>query len=227
MVAEALSEQALEDVAELGLFLKAEIRAHDGRLRAVSRALGRAPGHLTQTFSGKRPLKMRDVFGIFEALALDPRLFFRRRYPVADLGLEGRAMPRVFIEGYGELTFQDLAAQDRSRHPVPPAAELVERTRDLLKLTIQRERSRQTFVSRALGRSPTVLGQALRTGTDLWAWHLFGTLRVLGVPPSRFFAELFWPDDAGPYRADLVQVLEHLLAGSRLAGAGGTGEAGS
>lgn len=209
----APAERAREDVAALSRALKAHIRAAGRQAKEVGVALGRSKGYLTAVFSGTRPLKMKDVLSVFPALREDPAPFFKRLYPLAGFDTAPWANQPLRLPNGEEFTFRDVIERGLERFPSPPPGVLLERAREMLRHAIAEAGWTQKDVSVALGKPESALGQALRgKSTDLWAWHLFGTLHVLDRPPARFFAELFWPRDPRFPASEVVSLLEHLLA---------------
>lgn len=213
-----LAAEARRESARLGLALKQYIRECDSTAAYVSRKLERAPQYLTRVFAGILPLRIEEVFGLFEILGKHPQIFFDRHYPLAGDDRSGRISPpdpsspgSPNLRAYLDST---MAA------PLPPPSEMVKRAGRILKGLIVRAGTRQRAVSLKLGLPRDALGQALRGGTDLAAWHVFGVLAATNTSAGRFFHELLGPDDslasAAPGAArweDLVEALERALTG--------------
>lgn len=202
-------------VVELGRHLRAFVRAAGGRANRVSGALGRGQNYLSRAFAGRNPLKIKDVFGVFAALGEHPRPFFGRLYPLGGEPFTAAARARLFASRPEAPRFDDVIALGLEREPIPAPEQAVEAARKLLRRLILERGHTQVGVSVALGLTKGTLGQALRGGMDLEAFHLFGVLQVLAVEPSRFFRELLAP--AGPPGASwaaLGPLLEHLLGGA-------------
>lgn len=211
----AEAESARLAVAELGRHLRAFVRAGGGRANRVSTALGRSQNYLSRAFAGRNPLKIKDVFGVFGALGEHPRPFFGRLYPLGGEPFTASARARLFESRPEAPRFDDVIALGLEREPIPTPEQAVEAARRLLRRLILEHGHTQVGVSAALGLTRGTLGQALRGGMDLEAFHLFGVLRVLAVEPSRFFRELLAP--AGPPGVSweaLGPLLEHLLGGA-------------
>lgn len=183
-----------EQTTQLGVWLKAWIR-HNGRLmKEVSRQMGLAPAYLTRAFAGAMPLRLRVVFDIFAVLGQRAQPFFERHYPYVGVGPPTAGPGRFGGEDEGEWTFREILERLRAEAPEPSPAELVERAARHLRWKIGCSGMKQSAVSQAIGSSPRALGAALRKAEGLTTRQLFATLHVIGLPPARFFAELFTPE---------------------------------
>ncbi len=183
-----LAEQAKESARRLALELKALLRDSGQPALAVSRSLGRAPEYLTRVFNGRVELKMKDAFGILQALAVNPGAFFESHFRSANGGQAARGEAKTESRAGGstvdELLIPALDARQEAPH------ELLASTRAALRRRIVAAGANQRAVSRDLGLPRDALGQALRDGTDLTAWHVFGVLMATETPAEAFFREV-------------------------------------
>lgn len=215
MTQEQAVDAAHESVRALSLALKAHILSSSHTLVALGPAIGHAAGYLTATFAGQVPLKMREVFALFEAMDEPPRPFFKRLYPLAERPREEAEEPVLRLPSGETFTFRDVIERGLANLPVPPADELVARAGRILRARIKAGKRTQLDLSRILIDKPTALGQALRGGSGLEAFHVFGVLHLLDLPPAPFFAELLWPDQPGIETGDMVGAMAHLLKALR------------
>lgn len=217
-MSEDLALEARRESAKLGLALKQYIRECDSTAAHGSRALGRAPQYLTRVFAGILPLRIEEVFRLFEILGRHPHVFFDRHYPLGGVERD----PPAASPGPPPQEAPHLAAYLESAvaAPLPPSAEMEKRAGRILKGLIVGASTRQRAVSLKMGLPRDALGQALRGGTDLSAWHVFGVLAATKTSAAQFFRALLGPDDslasasAGtPRWDDLVGALERALTG--------------
>ena len=217
-MSEDLAPEARRESARLGLALKQYIRECDSSAAQVSRSLGRAPQYLTRAFAGILPLRIEEVFRLFEILGKHPHVFFDRHYPLG--GIE-RDLPSAPSAPPRQETPHLMAYLDSAvAAPLPPSAEMERRAGRILKGLIVGAGTRQRAVSLKLGLPRDALGQALRGGTDLAAWHVFGVLAATKTSAAQFFHTLLGPDDSlssaslsTPRWDDLVGALERALTG--------------
>ena len=200
--------------------------------REASRRIGRYHDYVSRALRGEWPLRLSLAFQILAALGHRPEDFFRRYYPAEHKPAEAAGGPKAGEAKVEERLEALLAAVGRGPAPLAPG-DWVGRAARLLRALISRRGLEQMAVSRALGLSPATLGQALRKGSHVSAWQLFGTLEVLRIGPGEFFAELLEPRPGevapGISREDAVAALERVAASAGPAagaeeGAAETGE---
>jgi hypothetical protein len=214
------ASQAARQVEELALRLHEHVRQQGSSLAEVSRRLGRFPNSLSYAFSGRYPLKLKDVFGVFAALGTSAEDFFDFHYPLGGWRPPGFDPRRSALTEPGQQTIAEMLEDARRRQGLRPLGppELVTRSGRLLQALILRAKTDQRAVSRALSLGQDTLAQALRGGIALTGWHLFGTLAVLDVDPGRFFAELFSRQQGeilpGLSRGDMLDLFDRLLGGA-------------
>lgn len=184
--------------------------------RAASVVLGHAPGYLSKVFCGRLPLRLATVFGLLRLLGKEPLFFFGRLFPLSEVesrqvlssGLDlGAAITRL-------VALADAQADDRS------PSEWVELTRETLRLTLRGGGFKARAMSRALDLKPDALGNALRRRATLTAFHLFGTLEVLGRSPGAFFAEICRPEGEEMPWMEVVELAERVAREAREKAAG-------
>ncbi len=210
------AETAQQEVQRLAGRIRRLLKEHRRTARQASLALGRNPNLLGRALAGRHPLKMKDVFGLFPWLGLQPRRFFSAAYPVGGEGFAPEARALLRDDRPNAPALLDLFADTLDRQPIPPAEEMVERSCLTLRGLMAEKAVKVRTASRALGLGEDTLPQVLRGTIDLTAWHVFGSLAVLEVAPSRFFAELRrhpgQPLAAGTW-PELTQLVTQLLAG--------------
>lgn len=193
--------------------LKAHIVSGPQTLTALGPAIGHAPGYLTATLRGEVPLKVRDLFALFEAMGESPRPFFKRLYPlVPSPAGETPDDPVLRLPSGESFTFRDVIERGLANLPVPPAAELTAKAGHILREHMKTAKLEQLESSRLLVGKAHALGQALRGNSRLQVFHVFGILHLLNLPPARFFAELFWPEHPGLSTSDTVAAVDQLLS---------------
>lgn len=207
--------KTLPSVLELGCLVQAWVRSQGRSSAALSREMGYASAYLTRAFGGQLPLRVRTVFEVLARLGTDPHPFFDAHYPLG--GEPGRLLGGLATGPSAETRFPAvdeelrLARQLAKRRKRKPHA-VARRAGQLLAELIRREGRTQRQISLALGLSETALGQALRGGSELTFFHVFGVLEQLEISPALYFAELFLVADGGERRGLDAVRLSRLLA---------------
>jgi len=181
----------------LGLLLKAEIRLCEKTAEEVSLHLGRHDQYLTRVFAGNYDLRLRHVFEILAFLGRRPERFFLRHYTFGGWPpLEG--ISRLDRDSREPAT-EDLRRHREIRHPPLAPEHSLARALKILQAKIVIARTTRREVSQALGMPQDSLTYFLNGRNELKAWHVFGVLEVLQVPPARFFFDLYsaWDGELG------------------------------
>ena len=177
----------------------AELIERSGRpLSAVSRRLGHHPSYLSRVFAGRLALKLREAFEVLALIGVEPALFFGPLYPFAGAGeLRFEALGLPWLGGEGGRTVRELLLEEvrgLREKPAAPGGVTLQAGR-VLRRALKKARVPQAEASRAIGRSPSSLGQALRGNTELTLLHVLGCLAASGADPGRFFVEILGPAD--------------------------------
>lgn len=162
--------------------------------------LGHGPGYLTKVFNGHRPLTMKAVFGLLRLLGKEPLFFFAAAFPLSEAKEPGKLASGLDLNATVArlVRLADAQALDR------PAEEWVEDTRAALRAEVVASGRKFRAVSRALELKTDALSHVFRGRANLLAFHMLGSLGVLGVSPGAFFAELCRPPEGMPWWREVV-----------------------
>jgi transcriptional regulator with XRE-family HTH domain len=187
-----------DEVVRLSRLLRGKIAEHRLTLREVSERLGFHTEYLSATLSGRRPLKLKVVFGALAAIKLQPSQFFGEAYRLVPWLPHSPGPARAKLAtadpaAAGEPTLAHLVAaalEAERRRPIDQEEELGRLTR-LLRQRIRDAGSNARSVSRAIGLAPGHLGQILNGYVDFQALHLYQALAALEISPADFFTDLY------------------------------------